>query len=311
MEHQRATDFSANGGAVFVTLEGRNRQRHKVGGRFASPHRPFSRRHRHRIGAAEGRYRQRAARARPSHGGGLAHVLGREREADQRDLPDERLGWGCDVVHMGLRRWMGRRGEDGPLRPIRARPAPAPPRPRRGAHAVDWRGWRDGDARPLPLRPEGPGGGIGWEEYPTAEMPGVGPAGAARMHRSPSRDGRCDGPAGGVVGVGASPGKEEATGGANAPTGLLRREPLFLHVGSDGERVTLQTEKVVGLLCMVSPEAFNQRNCVRVPATRQVWTLPEALRNPRNSPLSGASAGLMPRKKYVLTAARQISRSVQ
>ena len=35
-------------------------------------------------------------------GGGLAHVLGREREAAQRDLPDERLGRGCDVVHASL-----------------------------------------------------------------------------------------------------------------------------------------------------------------------------------------------------------------
>ena len=35
-------------------------------------------------------------------GGGLAHVLGREREAAQRDLPDERLGRRCDVVHASL-----------------------------------------------------------------------------------------------------------------------------------------------------------------------------------------------------------------
>ena len=34
--------------------------------------------------------------------GGLAHVLGREREAAQRDLPDERLGRRCDVVHASL-----------------------------------------------------------------------------------------------------------------------------------------------------------------------------------------------------------------
>ena len=32
-------------------------------------------------------------------GGGLAHVLGREREAAQRDLPDERLGRRGNVVH--------------------------------------------------------------------------------------------------------------------------------------------------------------------------------------------------------------------
>ena len=35
-------------------------------------------------------------------GGGLAHVLGREREAAQRDLPDERLGRRCDVIHANL-----------------------------------------------------------------------------------------------------------------------------------------------------------------------------------------------------------------
>ena len=35
-------------------------------------------------------------------GGGLAHVLGREREAAQRDLPDERLGRRCGVVHANL-----------------------------------------------------------------------------------------------------------------------------------------------------------------------------------------------------------------
>ena len=37
-------------------------------------------------------------------GRGLAHVLGREREPAERDLPDERLGRGSDVVHGSLRR---------------------------------------------------------------------------------------------------------------------------------------------------------------------------------------------------------------
>ena len=35
-------------------------------------------------------------------GRGLAQVLGREREAAQQDLPNERLGRGCDVVHASL-----------------------------------------------------------------------------------------------------------------------------------------------------------------------------------------------------------------
>ena len=37
-------------------------------------------------------------------GRGLAHVLGREREPAERDLPDERLGRGSDMVHVTLRR---------------------------------------------------------------------------------------------------------------------------------------------------------------------------------------------------------------
>ena len=53
---------------------------------------------------------------------GLAHVLRREGELAKRDVPDRRLGRGCDVVHANLRRWMNGRAGDGPLGPARVRP---------------------------------------------------------------------------------------------------------------------------------------------------------------------------------------------
>ena len=57
-------------------------------------------------------------------GRGLAHVLGREREPAERDLPDGRLGSGSDLVHRGLP-WMKglRRGSARHL--VRAHPTRA------------------------------------------------------------------------------------------------------------------------------------------------------------------------------------------
>ena len=58
-------------------------------------------------------------------GRGLAHVLGREREPAERDVPDRRFVQGCDVVHSDLP-WMRGGARSATLSgPARARPAPA------------------------------------------------------------------------------------------------------------------------------------------------------------------------------------------
>ena len=73
-------------------------------------------------------------------GRGLADVLGREREAGERDLPDQRLGPGGDVVHADLRQrmeWMGRAPE--------WRLSPAVPRPPGHSPALRSARCADGD----------------------------------------------------------------------------------------------------------------------------------------------------------------------
>ena len=70
----------------------------------------------------------------PGIGRGLADVLGGEREPGERDLPDERLGHGGDVVHANLPRWCvetdgrsaGRTAPAAPSAPPETH-APAPP----------------------------------------------------------------------------------------------------------------------------------------------------------------------------------------
>ena len=73
-------------------------------------------------------------------GRGLAHVLGREREPAERDVPDRRFVHGCDVVHSDLP-WMRGGARSAALSgPVRARPGPGPA-PLAGALG---RGWRAG-----------------------------------------------------------------------------------------------------------------------------------------------------------------------
>ena len=60
-------------------------------------------------------------------GRGLARILGRQREAVERDLPERGFGRGCGD-HAGLPWDEGMAARGGPLRPVRARPGRARPR---------------------------------------------------------------------------------------------------------------------------------------------------------------------------------------
>ena len=98
----------------------------------------------------------------------LAHVLGRKRQAGERNLPDERFVQGGDVIHANLPRYRDEKDGMGAAetalsgRPA-PRPAPAPLRLLAGAVAGHGRRWRNGGGRP---RRRQRGSGRGWERSP-------------------------------------------------------------------------------------------------------------------------------------------------